>query len=425
MFVRGPIGGHVGLPTVVRCCLSHTFVPKTFLRQVRLPYLVRYFQQRNIAIPWPEPQGRRKDIHALYDLIWAQDPPVVEMVEADWSAVADLTTAAGTDALVAEAAQLGRDVTTILQDARNGYERALIVLMEHPDVFDRAVAFMASDAAAGSRWHHRAASPGLPVITGPEDMANLEKLLRDHYRREGRGRNCRVEYHQRTGPLRHCFFAYPEDHPIGEIAYDERADLRRRTRRRAFEVAFVYRPVEGAIDVLAPGGKKTCHNLGCIFSAVTLGGKDEIDYRKTSSVNLDMFRDRRVLLATEPEDRIASVEICQISFRLSGHPSGGVTFSKPSSDPDTHAVYDLIEAAGESGRLDFGSATVQSVGLRATIEPRNSIRDRRVKFTLHAPDRCTLGERHYDQLLRKYLVRWGILTCGAKPRGALAAAQAG
>jgi hypothetical protein len=39
--VRGPICGHIGLPTVVRCCLSHTFVPKTFLRQAEVDELTR------------------------------------------------------------------------------------------------------------------------------------------------------------------------------------------------------------------------------------------------------------------------------------------------------------------------------------------------------------------------------------------------
>lgn len=355
------------------------------------------------------PGGKEVDVHVRFERIWSLNPQQVDLIEADWAAAHDLSSVQGTEALIREATELAVDLGEVLADARTGQERALAVLIDHPDVFDRAHAFVTSDSAAGSRWYRCSAEPNLPVNRDASHIANFEKLLQEHFRRDGRGRNCRVEYFQRSSPERHCFFAYPEDHPVGEICYDEQGSLHRRTRRPAFEVAFVYRPTEGAIEVLVPGGKRSGAKLAAIFSAVVLGPDDGPDERNRPAVDLDMFRDRRVQLPTDPRDHVVAVHVAEIGFDVSGSASCVMIFRQKAREHDPLALYDAVEAAGESGTLDFTTARVRHVTLRVVIRPPDAIKAKSVRFSLHAPDRCTLGDRRYDQLLRDYLVRWNVL----------------
>lgn len=241
-------------------------------------------------------------------------------------------------------------------------------------------------------------------------MANFEKLLQDHFRKDGRGRNCWVEYFGRSNPERYCFFAYPEDHPVGEICYDDHGSLRRRTRRPAFEIAFVYRPTEAAIEVLGPGGKNVRKKLAAIFSAVVLGPEDGPDERNRPAIDLEMFRDRRVRMPTDPRDHIIAIHVAEIGFMARGRANVQFIARQIQKERDPMAVYDAVEAASESGKLDLSVARIHHVILRAVIKAPDAIRARSVRFSLYAPDRCSLGDRRYDQLLRAYLIRWNVVS---------------
>jgi hypothetical protein len=410
---RDQLGGPTSLrrlPPGTGGTLSRPFAPKTFLRQVRLRYVMRYFRYRGIYLNLEGQEDKRPNIDEAYDRIWALAPAETSLVEADWAAVTDLSDAAGTDAILREASELAVDLTEIFSAARTGQERALGVLIDHPDVFDRAIAFSGSDGAAGSRWFRRAALPNLPVNVAPEYLRNLEELLRDHYQRDGRGRMCRIEYFRRSNPERHCFFAYPEDHPVGSLVYDEERQLKRVIHRPAFEVAMTYRTAEGAIEVLAPGGKEQCAKIAAVLSAVVLEG-DEVEDSFRPAVNLEIFRTRAVSMPTDPRDHVVSVNVAELGYRTESSRNGHLlTFRLVGIRHDPLDIYDLVErACGEANPL-LANSRVDRVVLRAVIKPPDAIRPRSVRFALQHPDRCTLGDRRHDQLLRKYLVQWGVLS---------------
>lgn len=392
--------------------MSKPFAPKTFLRQVRLRYVLRYFKYRGISLELTGDENKRAKIDDAYERIWAMPSGEVALVEADWAAVTDLSDPAGTDTILREAAELSVDLTDIFSAARTGQERALGVLIEHPEVFERAIAFSASDGAAGSRWFRRAALPNLPVNVAPENLANLETLLQDHYRRDGRGRLCRIEYFRRSDPERHCFFAYPEDHPVGALVYDEERRLKRMIHRPAFEVAMVYRSAEGAIEILAPGGKEQCTHIAALVSAVVLEG-DEVEDRFRPAVDLSRFRTRAVAMPTDPRDHIVSIGVMELGLTtptLGGRSGNRVAFALEGTRHPPLAIYDFVDQVCGEGSAYFANARVQRVVLRAVIKPPDAIRPRFVRFALQHPDRCTLGDRRHDQLLRKYLIQWGVLS---------------
>jgi hypothetical protein len=209
---------------------------------------------------------------------------------------------------------------------------------------------------------------------------------------------------------RHCFFAYPEDHPVGSLVYDEERRLKRVIHRPAFEVAMTYRTAEGAIEVLAPGGKEQCAKIAAVLSAVVLEG-DEVEDSFRPAVNLGMFHTRAVSMPTDPRDHIVAVNIAELGYRMESSRNGRLlTFRLVGTRHEPLDIYDLVECScGEANPL-LAQARVDRVVLRAVIKPPDAIRPRSVRFALQHPDRCTLGDRRHDQLLRKYLVQWGVLS---------------
>ena len=88
--------------------------------------------------------------------------------------------------------------------------------------------------------------------------------------RKLRGQVCRVHHYSRAGGAE-FFFAYLPDWPDKLLVFDEDGNLTPREESYTFNNVFVYVPSEGAVELIARGGKPVQKELRKAFCRSVLG----------------------------------------------------------------------------------------------------------------------------------------------------------
>lgn len=211
--------------------MASQYAPKTSIRQVRGALINRVLRKHSIDLDMKIEIVKPAAVEEIYRKLQLLPPEQLLAVERDFATITELAAKQGSEAILREASGKALDFTDIFTQARNGYERACWTFLEHPAIFHLALCAHAMDSHSAGCWDRRFAGHGLALATDGEALAHLSKLIRESYAKEGRGEFCHVDYYPRTNPDRHCFFAYPQDHPALETAYDAEGNLIHKPRK--------------------------------------------------------------------------------------------------------------------------------------------------------------------------------------------------
>lgn len=385
--------------------MSRQYSPKTFLRQTPNPVLRRYFRAKGIdpEVVWDALTPR--SIDPLYEAIEALPDGQREAVERDFRQVFDLANPRGRLVFVEQGAVLGVDLGERLADVENHYDAAMVVLLEHADVFEVASCVHEMDRLG--HWRKRQIGKRLHASTEPDRIEAFEAALRRIYRKQGRGRCCHVDPYQRRDPLRFCYFAYPEDFPTSDVEYDEHRTFQRVTRRPAMENAFVYDPEAGTLDISATGPKEHKEALAEAFCKHILGLAALPPEDGRPRYTLAPAMDPSFQFPVEPEDGVARIEFKSIRLDYPDAEQSRITVSvTPDGTPNAiHASMRRNLNLSASPLSDLHPSQGQIV---AEFKPVNGRRGRRVRATVTYPDRCNLGDDPHEQVVRRILQRAGL-----------------
>lgn len=385
---------------------------KTFLRQTSGPLLNQCLARHGIT---GVDLGRTKIKPAVVDEMHVQltalPPEQLKALEADFMAITELASQDGMDAILREARNAGLDFTREFRHdgEHSDYDRACWAFLKYPAIFDRAACFGQIDQIGDQRWNRRFVGVGFWPNTTMEGLSQLRSFMQRSFAREDRGRHCLIDYYLRRDPDRHCFFAYPEDRPSSNLGYNEHGELDQHIRRSAFEVIFVYRPVEGVLEIVAPGGKRRVEDLAACFCTSVLALPEYYAKILRHSYDLSILKSPGLQLPTDPRDRIASVlirELCLTLPRCQGWRRRLILDADKHSNP-TASLHDLILESIRGEGLSIAEVRVSSAKFCFVFEPVDDRRPRRLRFTV-AADHCTLKDNPHDQIARKHLRRWGI-----------------
>lgn len=89
----------------------------------------------------------------------------------------------------------------------------------------------------------------MPYDNSPDARQHLRLSVMSLYREQGRGQACTVEPYERNGAL--YLFLYLDDYTETHVGQNQFGKLERKPLRSAFEVVFVYNPVNGTLDLYA------------------------------------------------------------------------------------------------------------------------------------------------------------------------------
>jgi len=390
--------------------MAKQYSAKTFLRMVRGSFVNRCLQRHAIDLDLNKEIIKPAVVDELFGQLMALPLPALRLVETDFAAITKLACSAGTAALIREGERKGIDCRTTFDQCHNDYERACWCLVEHPEIFDLAACFMAMDGVGTRRWNRRYVGMNLVPVKTPEGLTQLATMMRESYAKEGRGRHCHVDYYLRSEPERHCFFAYPEDHAKTDLGYSDDGHLGHHARKTAFEVIFAYRPEEGTLEVLAPGGRDRVEDLAACFCASIMGLPELPPQLLPQAYDLSSLKSPDVSFPTDPADGIDRVLLREVRIQLPRAVGWRrkLVFTRDPKTINASSIHDGILATVAQEHLSPADVVVSYASFTFIFASVGDSKAKRITFDVSLPDLCSLRDEPHDQVARKYLRRWGL-----------------
>jgi len=385
--------------------MTRQYSPKTFLRQSPNPVLQQYFHANNLAldVDWKCLTPRRID--PLFDAIEALPDEARESVERDFRLVFGMATPKGRLLFIEQGEIRSIDLAERLSHVENHYEAAMVIFLEHREVFE--VASCVNEMHLLGHWRKRWVGKGLHATTEPEQIAAFEDAMQGIYKKQGRGRHCHVDRYERRDPLRFCYFAYPEDFPTSDIEYDDQHNFGRVTRHPAMENAFVYDPQAGVVEISATGPKKHKEALAEAFCVHILGLKTLPPENGLPRITLEPAMNPSFSFPIEPEDGVVRMEFKTIRLDYPCAEQMQLTVKiKPNGTPN--AIHALMRDKLGLMRNTLRPLYPSQAKIVVEFEPANGRRGKRMTFQVTSPDSCGLGDDPHEQIARRILKRAGI-----------------
>jgi hypothetical protein len=288
---------------------------RQFVRQTPSPTLKTFFDSRGIdfgdEVDWSKDDViiARQVGNALERLPAEQAAPLIS----DFERAQTLSDERGYCALINaapdRAAMLAR-----FEGAENNQERALLVLLREPEIFQRAEDIRFFDYRIEGNYGRRSrCRPGASVR---RDAQNLDSFGRDvsafHRRRDGSGRNHFVEVIDRNADGTTQVTIYVEGLASNSIEFGERG-LWRRPSRPAIEAALVYCSKTGTLETVAKGGKPVHERLRTAFAQHVLDVEPSFDLIVPQKFRLSKLA-TMPFLPTDPADGIEVARVRRLKL---------------------------------------------------------------------------------------------------------------
>lgn len=388
--------------------MSRNYSPKTFLRQTPNHILKEYFSRKNLPGDIDFDNLGDTEIDPIAKALDELSDTQRNTIEADFRQINEMACEKGISVLIEEAGYDFHkiDILPMFASMENHYEKAFWVFLNHTVVFEIACDLAYMDRIGS--WSSRKVGAGLVPAVEVKDKEYLADEVSEFYKKQGRGQRCHVDNYLRKKPERHCYFVYPEDYATTELGFDDEGKFYHRLRKPAFEVVFVYRPQSGILEVSAKGGKKVVEALQEIFCKNILGldGLPKLDARH---FDLSKFSDKTLKFVTEPTDGIEKVILRMLRLDLPGIANRRITL-EASPSQDEQPVYTLIEKALNKSNIPLDRAVITKAKIQIQFSARDGKKGKSLTFEISTPDRCTLKDDPLDQIAKKYIEKWGLVS---------------
>ena len=259
--------------------------------------------------------------------------------------------------------------------------------------------FLHADNVSASYWKRRNDLPKSPPHVEVADIVALATAISELFRKEGRGKNCKVEPYRRHN--REYFFAYPEDFSQLGVEWVNNT-LKTLAHHPAFEIIFVYCEEEGSLDIYAPRNTKAVPELQRVFARNILklgtladGSVDKRVY------DLAPVKDADFSFTIAPELGITNAVVTRMRLTLKNSKKERVTLEADAAK-NPKAVYEL------RNELHLPPHFITQLGVKVTFEAEPGKRAKTRRFNITYPNSCALNHDGLDLKIRKMLAASGI-----------------
>ena len=394
------------------------YTPKTFLRQTSNSTLRACFDKLGalVDLPWSETPEHK--IEVVFDR-WQNLPNdqrlEIERIFEDAEALANEE---GLKTLIEEGQFHGLDLATELQAFANYRDKALHVWLNHPRVFQVAGTLNHAHALPQRFWQKRGNMPVVQPDVAEAGIARFREAISAYYRREGRGQNCTVDAYLRVNRY-HYFFAYPDDYADTYLGHDERGQFVRRPQRPAFEIVFLFDPVDGTLDLYAKGGGDVQKDLQTIFCRALLGQELPPELPRSHPYELNGLKSREFRFPTDPADGIEEVRVRKLRLSILGGAKRRITLeADPAGWPND--IYEMVDDYLNRTNLPDTLINVTQAEFHFRWHHTGQGRQKTLTFEVSFPNRSNLKSVRREELRsigEKYLKLWGIDRAGLPAEG--------
>lgn len=385
--------------------MGSPYALSTFLRQTPKPLLHRYFANNGLLGDVPFDQLKSRDTTLITEALNRLAPEVRSRVDLDFQDIHALADKFATRIIMDVAGAYEPDLVEQLGGMENHYARAMWLYLERrrweDDLFDHCRELVQVEQIRFSRSKKRNSLPHYDPACGEPVLMMMAEGVKELYQTQGRGRNCQVEVYERSEPRRFYFVGYPEDYATSELEY-EGDELRRRARRSVFDIAWLFRPDEGTLEIHAPGRRDEIQALQRIFCNTALGGKGGPPEGNDRCYRLDRLLEPSFAFSLDPVDEIDRIEVASMRLVKTAAKRPRVTFEETPC-----ALPEFLRRVAEELETPISAWTLTSVRLRAVWKGAEK-KGKTVSFSLSAPDTSDLKDTPEHLVLKRYLKVWGI-----------------
>lgn len=279
------------------------------------------------------------------------------------------------------------------------HAKVMWAFLEKPDYWRGATMFLHADNVSPSYWKKRNDLPKLPPHVDDESIQELAIAISGLFRKEDRGKNCKVEPYRRHN--REYFFAYPEDYAQLGIEWISNS-LKTKAHHPAFEIIFAYCEDEGSLDIYAPRNTKAVPDLQRAFAKTILkletlkdGTIDKRVYDLAPLQNADFD------FNIPAESGIESAVVTRMRLTLKQGSKRRITLEADTRH-DIKAVYELRDS------LKLPPCHITQLGVKVTFAPTDGRRGKIRTFNITYPNSCALNNDGMDLKIRNMLADSGI-----------------
>jgi len=331
-------------------------------------------------------------VFAAWQAMPERDRLTVQVILQDVNELADER---GLNVLVEEVRRRAPERVGELAALEGRHDKAMWVYLNLPEAFDEAAMFARADAlAAGRYWIKRNSLPQLTLDADEKLRTSLADAMTEFYwPTQMRGQHCSVEHYRRANGTDY-FFAYLDDYPDSHVIFDDAGRMQKRYDRSAFTNVFAYCPTDGTLELFAKGGRKVVGPLQTLFCKAVLDTDvDPADPAETA-YQLDHLKNRSVALPTDPQDRIAEVQVRSLRLEVVGAPRRRITLD---ADPQGHRgdIYQMIDNYLNADALPSATLRVTHVKFCLTFMNEGQGRAKTLTFNV-GPNSCDLKSKPED-----------------------------
>jgi hypothetical protein len=292
-------------------------------------------------------------------------------------------------------------------DAREGFHnKAMWAFLEHPSIFRVAGLMDQADRADGRYRRKRKGMPKkAPDLSQDARLAFQQAISAYYWNKDGRGRKCQLDVYLRGGRY-HYFFVYVEDYASTFIGFDVQGQFDRHAQKPAFDLVFIYDPLDGTLGLFAPGDKERKQDLQGIFAETILHETIGRENRASKPYDLKELKNRNFSFKTKASDGIAVVRVKELRLSLKGNRRRTISI-EGEVQKKREDVYDILDLVVDSERLPLATMDVEHATIRVEFSPVNREKAKQVTFRISSKS-CTLKEQPEHLLLAECLKRWKI-----------------
>lgn len=382
------------------------FILPTFLRQTPNTSLAAYFRSRDLLLSLEIGRLRPHDIGSIQAGVLALPDDDHAQVQRDFQDIALLAHKSNSVLLMDEVALVRPDLVEEVLAIENLHALAMwFYLHGDPDLVsirERCLCIARVRELSFTKAKRRKGLPKIDPQTDHDTCDRMAAAISQLFLLQGRGRNCVVDHYFQLNPPTHVFCAFTEDFPQSKAEFQTEG-LRWRSGRPVIDVALVFRPHEGTLEVSSPGNRKEVDALLGIFLATALLWEGPIPKNSDRCFALQGLLDRRFAFPTDPEHGIDRVDIASMHLERLGSTQEIEVFDEPMPLEAFH------RRLAESLRFSVEEARVTGVKLRVTWTAEDSAKPKTLTFSLGHPDSTNLKDLPEHRIVRAYLDRWGLL----------------
>ncbi|HUW09468.1 MAG TPA: hypothetical protein VM537_07030 [Anaerolineae bacterium] len=388
--------------------MAHHYSPRMFLRQAPNALLGAYFARHGQLSDLPWETLKETDVDPIYEAWQALPKEERDQAELDFQVIDDMASAEGVMAIIEEGHFHGEDLRAELETHEGFHQKAFWTFLERSRIFEVASLLDQVDRMNRRYLLRRKDMPRDDPDLSLQARAELELSLSALYdKRQGRGRRCRMEPYLRAGRY-HYIFAYLDDYVSTFVGYGPDGQFERHPQRKAFEVVFIYDPVDGTLDLYtqAEGDKQFKTDLQQLFSRVFLHQELPPQSQGSHSYELNGLKSRDFPFPTDPADGVVDVRVRKLRLVAIGNARHRITLEgDPSGERDD--IYGLMEQALNHEKLPLSAVNVTHASIRMLFAMGRK-RPKSVSFEISFPNHCNLKDNSQHRKAKAYLKQWGI-----------------